>query len=624
MQLKRNLKFIKERCDYLKHSAENFEAIYTVLCAADRRMTFCETVGENGRCVSHTYGDLIKAIDEVCQGACELYPQDSVVGVYLDNSMEYVAVFFGLLKAGITPFLCSTRLSDELTLSLLEETGAVALITDKESLCGTHPLSLHKRYENTNRRFSDRIIFSTSGTTARPKLVVHCGKPFCRAISNTYDSVYMPDREIGYNKRLQVVIFSFLPLYHVFGLTADLFWFVIFGAKFIYIPKGDPSRIALYAKRFRVTNFNAVPMVFERMVEMVKREAERTGKLQKLQKAAKFSLALQRISPCFGRFIARNVLFKSVRKRALGTRMKYLISGGGALNAEAYDYMNALGYCVHIGYGLTECGVLCVNTQSNIKNRKPDSCGKIFPNVDYKLTEDGLLLVGKDNCFIGTYSEGKFIPNDNEYHNTGDKVRMRGRELHVIGRVDGVLVTRGGENISPVQVEHKIECGDAQKMIAAYENSCVLIIDGTEFSKSKKAALFASISELPMHERPVHVFLTAEALPTNAKGVNRRIVQGDLDDGRLIYTELTNDISDKKGTGKYIDVACEIFADVCNLPRESVNADTDFIRDIGGDSMTYVELIDKMSERLGMDVAIERDAPLTPREFSDIAEEVLP
>ena len=40
--------------------------------------------------------------------------------------------------------------------------------------------------------------------------------------------------------------------------------------------------------------------------------------------------------------------------------------------------------------------------------------------------------------------------------------------------------------------------------------------------------------------------------------------------------------------------------------------------------MTYVELIDKMSERLGMDVAIERDAPLTPREFSDIAEEVLP
>ena len=90
----------------------------------------------------------------------------------------------------------------------------------------------------------------------------------------------------------------------------------------------------------------------------------------------------------------------------MGEKLAFLISGGGFISPRTLEVLNGLGYSIYAGYGLTECGVICVELSRNAKFRNGTSTGKIFSNVKYKISEEGELLIPNDHSMNGIYVDG--------------------------------------------------------------------------------------------------------------------------------------------------------------------------------------------------------------------------
>ena len=146
-----------------------------------------------------------------------------------------------------------------------------------------------------------------------------------------------------------------------------------------------------------------------------------------------------------------------VRKKVLnnfGGSIKAFVSGGGPLDKNVGLFLNAFGLKTLQGYGLTETSpVVSCNPVNNIK---VETVGKIFSNNQVRLAQDGEILVKGENVMLGYWNNEeatKEILKDNWLH-TGDIGEIdEDGYLKITDRKKDILITPGGDNISPVKVE---------------------------------------------------------------------------------------------------------------------------------------------------------------------------
>ncbi len=160
----------------------------------------------------------------------------------------------------------------------------------------------------------------------------------------------------------------------------------------------------------------------------------------------------------FSENIINLILDTLVRKKVknnFGGRLEAFISGGGPLDSQVGEALNALGLKTLQGYGLTETSPV---VSCNLLNKvKVDTVGPIFPGVEVKLAEDGEILVKGENLMLGYWNNKEATEQtikDGWLH-TGDIGEFdEDNYLKITDRKKDIIVSLGGDNIAPSKIEN--------------------------------------------------------------------------------------------------------------------------------------------------------------------------
>ncbi len=160
----------------------------------------------------------------------------------------------------------------------------------------------------------------------------------------------------------------------------------------------------------------------------------------------------------FSENIINLILDTLVRKKVknnFGGRLEAFISGGGPLDSQVGEALNALGLKTLQGYGLTETSpVVSCNLLTKVK---VDTVGPIFPGVEVKLAEDGEILVKGENLMLGYWNNKEATEQtikDGWLH-TGDIGEFdEDNYLKITDRKKDIIVSLGGDNIAPSKIEN--------------------------------------------------------------------------------------------------------------------------------------------------------------------------
>jgi len=157
--------------------------------------------------------------------------------------------------------------------------------------------------------------------------------------------------------------------------------------------------------------------------------------------------------------IQDGILEKIVRKKIkaqFGGSLKTFVSGGGALDKEVGFFLNAIGLPTLQGYGLTETSpVVSCNPINDIR---VETVGPPFKGNDVKIAEDGEILVKGENVMLGYWNnkeETNKVLKGGWLH-TGDIGVFENNYLKITDRKKDILITPGGDNISPLKIENEL------------------------------------------------------------------------------------------------------------------------------------------------------------------------
>ena len=266
----------------------------------------------------------------------------------------------------------------------------------------------------------------TSGTSGNPK------------------GVPLTHRNVGLNGRdwLQClaplleendVDLFWLPMSHIFGFGEACLGNTLGWTSYL----SDPASVLRHLPEVRPTVFMSVPQIWEKLAQ--------------------------------GPSIAQ----------ATGGRLRFCLSGGAGLKREVKEKFHAQGLLIIEGYGLTECSpTLTMNKPDAFRF---DTVGKVFPSVEVKLAEDGEILARGPTVFSGYHKDPAATQEAftaDGWFKTGDVGRFTDDGfLQIIDRKKDILVTAGGKNVPPANIELRfrddpfianvVVYGDGQKYLVA-------------------------------------------------------------------------------------------------------------------------------------------------------------
>lgn len=305
-------------------------------------------------------------------------------------------------------------------------------------------------------------IIYTSGTTGVPKGVELTHENFASNIESTLKIIGVtPDDKF----------LSILPAWHVFERIM----------KYISSASGaetfhtNQRRLLSDLVEQNPTIVASVPRIWQMFYNGVMKKAEEDKTLKgsmlrfSLDNAVKYSESKGRLSIDKLRWplhvLMDAVVLSKIREK-LGTKFKYAISGGGALQKHVDTFFDAIGIEILEGYGLTE-------TSPVVSVRRPGSrslrnVGKLISGVEAKIIDkesgekipddkEGIICVMGPNVMKGYHKnlkETARVLSADGWFNTGDRGYFtKKKELVITGREKEIIVLSNGENINPVPIE---------------------------------------------------------------------------------------------------------------------------------------------------------------------------
>ena len=287
------------------------------------------------------------------------------------------------------------------------------------------------RLEGIDSNDTASIIY-TSGTTGNPKGVELTYHNFnfeldCLLSFLTYDQGEK--------------FISWLPGAHVFGQALDNHYWIR-TAMHMFIAD-NPLNTVDIAKEIQPSLFISVPRVYEKVYSNLKSAVDSKAIL-------KYGLKLP---------VLNKLLMKKLRAAAGFGNLKFAISGAAPINPDILRFFQSLDIPVYEGWGLTETTAGATLNYWN-ENNKIGSVGKIFPNTEIKVADDGELLLKGDNIMKGYYNNPEATNTDiiDGWFHTGDvgKVDEEGF-VFITGRKKEIYVSSSGKNIAPLVIEETMK-----------------------------------------------------------------------------------------------------------------------------------------------------------------------
>ncbi|UNY97646.1 long-chain fatty acid--CoA ligase [Zhouia spongiae] len=297
-------------------------------------------------------------------------------------------------------------------------------------------------------------LIYTSGTTGRPKGVMLTHK---NIVSNVVDSEERVPLDTG-DKAL-----SFLPICHIFERMV-VYLYQYCGIRIHFAESIEKMGDNL--KEIKPHVMTVVPRLTEKVYDKIYAKGSDLKGIKK--KLFFWALALGEEFEPYGDNgwwyekklgIARKLIF-SKWQEGLGGQLKIMVSGSAALQPRLARVFAAAGIPIMEGYGLTETSpVIAVNDQRN-RGWKIGTVGKMLPNVDVKIAEDGEILCKGPNVMVGYYKDPEKtagVMTDGYFH-TGDigEIDKEGF-LKITDRKKEMFKTSGGKYVAPQLIENEMK-----------------------------------------------------------------------------------------------------------------------------------------------------------------------
>ncbi|MDR8018463.1 AMP-dependent synthetase/ligase [Nesterenkonia aerolata] len=298
-------------------------------------------------------------------------------------------------------------------------------------------------------------IIYTSGTTGRPKGCVLTHGNFAELSLQTLQN-------LNHVVRKDSSTVMFIPLAHVFARFIAVLS-VAAGATVGHT--ADVKKLVDDLGTFRPTFLLAVPRVFEKIYNAALLKAEGDGKGKIFQKAADTAVEWSKAQQAGNVPLMLNLKHKLFAKLVysklldrMGGRVQHAVSGGSPLGARMGHFFHGIGVTILEGYGLTETTApITVNTPENLRI---GTVGHPLPGNEVKIADDGEILARGVCVFPGYWNRPDLQEetfDGDGWFPTGDVGSLDDEGyLTITGRKKEILVTAGGKNVSPNQLEDQI------------------------------------------------------------------------------------------------------------------------------------------------------------------------
>lgn len=571
------------------------------------------------------------------------------IALFAENSPEWIAAVLGVIRSGAVAMPLDVQLGDNDLVHVLSDSQARAVITTRR-----HAARLERLISKRNCRVilldnpcdndgsweglegqtkvelptlttnDAAVLFYTSGTTGLPK-----GVPLTHGNIGSQLEVVPKMQVVRKGDRVLLP----LPLHHVYpfviGMLAPLFLglpivlpFSLTGPQFLRaLHEGD------------VTVVIGVPRLYSALYDSIIRRVKFSNWIVRGSFTAMLELSL--FAQAFLQLRIGRMIFHSLHSR-LAMNLRLLASGGAAIGPDLASKLEALGWQVAIGYGLTETSPLLSMNLPGESRR--GSVGKPFPGVELRidpgtLEESGItndyrageILARGPNVFAGYRnlpeqteraftSDGWFCTGDLGYF---DKDNF----LFVTGRSSTLIKTESGEKIQTEDLEAAYSAESGVREIGVLQKGGKLVAlvvprlsDPTvDVAGEVRAAIETASSRLPSYERISEYMITRDALPRTRLGkiqrhlLAQRFEQAQTEKqvaetGPMAIEEMSGE--DRALLEHPAALACwEIL--IRRYPDKRLTPDRAPQFDLGIDSLEWLGLTQEIAERSGVELTEE-------------------
>lgn len=542
------------------------------------------------------------------------------VAIYSENRVEWCAVYIGTIFLGAVVVPIDSQLTEKEVPVLLLDSGSkvifaspstmpvLAASLDDPSIKPSPPIVINFDSAEFDKIRSSVLAFShtaeideqdiamlvyTSGTTGNPKAVMLTHYNLCsEALAVKSINIILEEDNI----------LAMLPLHHTYALMGTFLAPIFLGGSITYPVSIKGPDVIGAIKENQATILVSVPRVLDAIKSRI------TERFNALPGALKWFLfkALNISMNLRGKYDVNigKIIFGSVHK-PFGKQLKYLVSGGARLEPETMRFMEALGFTVLEGYGLTETSPAVAFNPP--QKRKPGSVGASLDGtikieiVNPNERGEGEVGIRGPMVMKGYYKnqeatnavikDGMFMTGDLGYIDSDGYLFLTGRSKEVI-----VLGT--GKNIYPEEIEKlygRIPLVKEICVFALNDRLQAVIVPDMEYAKQKNIGYINESlrwevnivsHKLPSHMRLMGFTLHQEPLPRTPLGKLRRFLIKDIVAGKAVALEEDRVLTADE-TGKRV-VKC---IEPLMAEQRKIQGRDNLELDLGLDSLKRVELI---------------------------------
>ncbi len=612
-----------------------------------------------------TYSELRRMAESVGRWITEeQFARGSRLALLADNHPRWVAAYLGTIASGCVIVPLDTALHADQVTKLLKDSGAVAVFCDAKHIPVAKPAAtelnlgmilmdpdrmtghatsekwlakLPAIFEAGPASFKPVVannddlasLLYTSGTTADPKGVMLTHANFLGEVEAVFNWV-----DLGPNDALLGV----LPLFHVLAQMANLLLPLVKGSRVVYLETLNTTELLRALTERNITAFAVVPQFFYLIHQRVTEEIGKRGKLT--QRVFRGMLALNRILRKIG-INAGPILFRKVHE-TLGPRMRYLVTGGSRFDPSIGHAFHDLGIDVLQAYGLTETtaaifanaphdnevgsvGKALRGVEAKIVDPQPQETG---PAVGEVAVRGAVVMKGywnRADATAAVMQDGWFLTGDLGYFDSKGHLFLTGRKKEVI-------VLSNGKNVYPEEIEaHYLKTplikeiavmGIEGKPGESEDRLHAVIVPNFDVLRQRKVVNAKEVlrydveglsTQIPSTKRISSYEIWQEDLPrTTTRKIKRfeveKRVKANLakkpENGGELPTQKALTAEDNAWlTQPDVQRGLKIIREASRSAPETMHPTLNLELDLGLDSMQRVELLSRLEEELGGDLA---------------------
>lgn len=414
----------------------------------------------NGRVREYKYEDLTKLSYRGAQNlAARGLKAGDFISIWSENCPEWIIAALSAFRLGLVLVPLDARSKINEVMPVIERAKPKLVlcgrkqfvrIADKlpaeqvavlESVLAEHNESLTPQLITSKPSDTALIVF-TSGTSGASKGVVLTHNNIVSNIKSVCASYDVSDEDR---------LLSLLPLSHMLEFTGGCLGPMNNGATIVYCQLKGPAHLKELMKTEKISVLMGTPIVFQMLLNALEAELEKLPRSKQI--ALQAAKQIVKIKPNLA-----NILFKEIHQE-LGGKIKFWLSGGAPTPPEVITGLGSYGINLLTGYGLTEAAPIVA--ANRIHGKKADTVGLPINGVEVRIHEPnaegtGEIIVRGPNVmshYFENPEETDKALKDGWLH-TGDSGFIdNDGHLHITGRLKFMIVTAGGYNVYPEEIE---------------------------------------------------------------------------------------------------------------------------------------------------------------------------